>query len=106
MKLNELMNENVLSGTSGQSNDPSQRLFKQIEHLSTLCQALYECLSDAGIEQNIITQKLSEINERNNQTGPATIGFLTECHSCGKLVSSRHSYCTFCGARLSKNFIL
>lgn len=87
-------------------NAESQRLIRQVEHLSDLCRALYECLSDAGIDNTIILSKLAEVNSRTHKTSPAADNILTECHSCGKLVSSRHSYCTHCGTRLIKSFIL
>ncbi|TCS43096.1 hypothetical protein [Reinekea marinisedimentorum] len=106
MDLTELMNTDDLLADAEANNAVSQRLIHQVEHLSNLCQAFYECLSDAGIDNSTITRKLSEINERTNETEYATNGFLTECHSCGKLVSSRHSYCTSCGTRLTKSFIL
>lgn len=106
MDLTDLMNmDESLTGTEA-DHAVSQRLIHQVEQLSNLCQALYECLADAGIDNTTIASKLSEINHRSNDSEYSTNGFLTECHSCGKLVPSRHSYCTCCGTRLIKSFIL
>lgn len=108
MDILELLGSEKDSETKPDQTDTqsTQRLVNQVERLSLICQSLYECLIEAGVHTSVITEKLTELNGKQGNPNESVTSYLAECHSCGSLVASRHSYCTSCGVRLTKSFIL
>jgi len=67
----------------------------QIDHLSLVCQAMSELLSQVGLSKEMLVAKIQELEKKDTQNKPSIT-----CPACQRTLAPRHAMCMYCGAKV------
>ena len=74
---------------------------KQIEHLTLLCQSMWELLRDTtGLTDDQLRHKVSVVDSRDGHSDGKISKQVFACPRCGKNCNSTNDRCVMCGADL------
>jgi hypothetical protein len=92
---------------STQARDAEQRVKALEESLAKtllICEAMWEILRDhSGIDNEMLFEKLREIDLRDGVLDGKNQSKPTECPSCQRRLSNRHARCLYCGHTFAKS---
>lgn len=77
---------------------------RQIEHLTLMCQAMWELLGEqAGVTEAQLRAKVADIDTRDGRADGKISPSVFPCPSCGANCNSARQICTMCGEDLKKH---
>jgi hypothetical protein len=86
--------------------DEIEGLEQQIEHLTLVCQAMWELIRDrTDFSEEHLEQKVIEIDVRDERLDGKIQSKLIQCPQCNRNNSTRRRNCVICGAFLDKEHI-
>lgn len=81
------------------STDPKAiELQYRFDRLSLICMAMWELMKKQGLTDEQLLEKMKELDLADGQAdGKAGAAKVATCSNCGRVVSTRHRRCLYCG---------
>lgn len=86
--------------------DDADELRRRVETLTLACQALWEIVrSHHGLTDEVILQKIEEVDLRDGKIDGAIGASSIECPNCGRSARSTRRTCLYCGTAMASPHI-
>jgi hypothetical protein len=92
------------SNKANRAAEDVQRLQRQVEHLTLVCQSMWELLREhTSLTDDLLRVKVADVDTRDGKAEGKISGQIFPCPACGANCNSSRQKCTMCGEDLKKH---